>query len=62
MALLVDGHTFGSDKRVYEKRMLGIGVPWLIYVPCVELHRTVGLLGLLRRRSRVAHSILMLWV
>jgi hypothetical protein len=27
VALLADGHTFRSDKRVYEKRMLGVGVP-----------------------------------
>jgi hypothetical protein len=27
VALLADGHTFRSNKRVYEKRMPGIGVP-----------------------------------
>jgi hypothetical protein len=27
VALLANGHIFGSDKRVYEKRMIGIGVP-----------------------------------
>jgi hypothetical protein len=29
----------------------------LIYVPRVELRHVVGLLGLLRQRSRVAHSL-----
>jgi hypothetical protein len=27
MALLANGHAFRSDKRVYENKMLGIGVP-----------------------------------
>jgi hypothetical protein len=27
VAILADGHTFRKDKRVYEKRMLGMEVP-----------------------------------
>jgi hypothetical protein len=37
--------------------MLGIEIPLLIYVPHIELHCVVGLLGLLCRRSRDAHSL-----
>jgi hypothetical protein len=47
MALLAGGRTFENEKRVYVKRMLGIEVPYLIYVPRVELHRAIDLLGLL---------------
>jgi hypothetical protein len=45
VAHLADEHTYSSDKRVHEKRVLGIEVPYLIYVPRVELRCTVGLLG-----------------
>jgi hypothetical protein len=57
MALLADGRTFKYDKRVYEKRMLGMEVPELIYVPRIELHCAVSLLGLLHRGLRVAYSL-----
>jgi hypothetical protein len=57
VALLADGHAFRSDKRVYENKTLGIGVPYLIYVPHIGLCHIVGLLGLLHRRSRVMHSL-----
>jgi hypothetical protein len=55
MALLVEGHTIRSDKRLYGKKMLGMGVPQLIYFPHIELRRVIGLLGLLRQKSRAMH-------
>jgi hypothetical protein len=36
--------------------MLEIGVPSLICVPCVELRRAIGLLGLLRQGTKATHS------
>jgi hypothetical protein len=45
VALLADEHIYRSDKRVDEKRVLGIEVPWLIYVPHVELRCPVGFFG-----------------
>jgi hypothetical protein len=55
MALLVEGHTIRSDKKLYGKKMLGMGVPQLIYFPHIELRRVIGLLGLLRQKSRAMH-------
>jgi hypothetical protein len=39
-------------KRRGRKRKLRMGVPYLIYVVCVELHRTVFLLGFLHQRNK----------
>jgi hypothetical protein len=36
--------------------MLGIGVPYLICVPRMELCRAIGLLGLLHRGTKATHS------
>jgi hypothetical protein len=54
---LADEHTYRGDKTVHEERMLGIEVPYLIFVPCVELQCTIGSLGSFRRRPRVAHFL-----
>jgi hypothetical protein len=54
---LVDEHTYRDDKRVHENGVLGIEVPYLIYVPCVELRCTIGLLGSFHRRSRATNFL-----
>jgi hypothetical protein len=39
-----------------KKKMLAMGVPQLIYVPCVELRCAIGLLGLPHQRTKAIHS------
>jgi hypothetical protein len=36
--------------------MLGMGVPWLIYVPRAELHCAISLLGLFCQRTKATYS------
>jgi hypothetical protein len=44
VALLANGYDFRSDKSVYENKILGIGVPELIYVPHIALCHVLGLM------------------
>jgi hypothetical protein len=43
-------------KECMKKKMLGMGVSWLIYIPRVDLRHVVGLLELLHQRTKVTHS------
>jgi hypothetical protein len=54
---LVDELTYMCYKRVHEKRVLGIEVPYFGYIPHIGLCYVIGFLGSFRWISWVAHLL-----